>query len=289
MVYTFEEYFGEGDRPRISAYTSLHKGKVNFHTHTFHEMVYVLNGFSLHFCGGRTTLLTAGDMFIIAPGVEHSYANPYRNGVLNFMFCLEDFIDSFDPEDELPCIRALLSATPEADSPILHVDIAERRSIENTFEKIRLERRTRAPGWRTSLRMRMVSLLLKYSRMYETQYGKGAHSVSSGYSYVLRILQYVEKNYADDISMEQLAKAAGLNADYMSRRFKAAMGMSPSDYVRKFRVAKAMELLGTTDMTVAGIASACGFSDVCLFSRVFKNITGVTPVEFRKNGILDLE
>ena len=289
LIYTFEEYFSEGERPRISAYTALHKEKVNFHSHTFYEMVYILNGFSLHFCAGRTTLLTAGDVFIIPPGIEHSYANTYRNGLVNFMFCLEDFIDCFDPADELPCIRALLDPAPDMVPPILHVDISERRSFENAFEKIRLERRTRAPGWRTSLRMRMVSLLIKYARLYATQYEKNPRAIGDSCSYVLRILQFVEKNYASDISMEQLAIVVGLNPDYMSRRFKATMGMSPSEYIRKFRVAKAMELLSSTDMTVAGIASACGFSDVCLFSRVFKGVTGVTPVEFRKSGLLDLE
>lgn len=288
MIYTFESFFGEGDRPRIAASTSWHTNKVDTHSHTFYELVYVLSGFALHFCGPRSTLLTAGDMFLIPPGVEHSYVNPYRNGIVNFMFCPEDFRDVFEEMDTMPGLRTAFSPFPSAAPMVLHVDISERRSIENAFEKIRTERRERQHGWRTSLKMRIISLLIKYSRLYDAQICSG-HTLTGGYSYVLLILEYVEKNYTGDISMENLANAAGLNPDYMSRKFKSLMGLSPSEYVRKFRVAKAMELLCTTDMTVAGIASSCGFSDVCLFSRVFKNITGITPVEFRKNGAMDME
>jgi len=214
--------------------------------------------------------------------------NAYRNGVLNFMFCPEDFADAFDAEDYLPCITPLLTQPHTAEPVVVHVDIAERRSVENSFEKICLERRERRAGWRTSLRMRMISLLIKYSRLYAVQYSEG-HALNGGYSYILKILACVEKNYASDITMGHLAAAAGLNPDYMSRRFKAIMGISPSEYVRKFRVAKAMELLCSTDMSVTAIASACGFADVCLFSRVFKNCTGVTPVEFRRSGTADME
>jgi len=287
MIYTFETYFGDGDRPRIAASPSWHNHKMSAHSHTFCELVYVLAGFSLHVCGSHSTLLTAGDMFLIPPGVEHTYVNAYRNGVLNFMFCPEDLADVLDTEDELPGIRELFTGDNPGEPVILHVDIAERRSVQNTFDAIRAERSARHPGWRTSLKMRMASLLVRYSRLYAAHLSEN-QTVGGGYSYVLRILSYVEKNYMGDISVEQLAQVAGLNPDYMSRRFKSMMGITPSDYVRKFRVAKAMELLSGTDMTVTAVASRCGFSDVCLFSRVFKNVTGVTPVQFRKSGILDL-
>lgn len=288
MIYTFETYFGEGDLPRIAASTSWHSHKIDTHSHTFYELVYVLCGFSLHFCGTHSTLLTAGDMFIIPPGTEHSYVNPYRNGIVNFMFCPEDFAECLDGADSLPGLRTLLSGQSPTAPVVLHVDISERRSIENAFEKIRAERRERAPGWRTSLKARMVSLLVKYARLYAAQID-GRQTLNGGYSYILMILEYIEKNYTVDITMEALAEVTHLNPDYMSRKFKSLMGISPTEYIRKFRVAKAMEMLCSTDMTVAGIASACGFSDVCLFSRVFKNVCGVSPVEYRKNGARDME
>ena len=69
----------------------------------------------------------------------------------------------------------------------------------------------------------------------------------------------------------------------MARRFKAVMNMSPSEYIRRFRVAKAMELLSDTDLPIAQIAAETGFSDISLFSRVFKNTVGLPPASYRKN------
>ena len=60
------------------------------------------------------------------------------------------------------------------------------------------------------------------------------------------------------------------------------MAMTPAEYVRKFRVAKSMDLLKTTDMSVAEIAEVVGFSDISLYSRVFKQVIGVSPAAFRK-------
>jgi len=283
MIYTFEKYFGEDDRPRIGVGNSLHRGRIGPHSHTFCELVYVVGGFALHTCAGRTTLLTPGDLFIIPPGIEHAYIHPYRNGVLNFMFCPEDFAAAIDPSDELPALASLREARADAEPPVLHTDLSDRRLFETAFETIREERLRRARGWRTALTSRMVPLLLRYARLYEAQLGESGRALSGSYGYVLQTLAYIEKNYAEDIRMADLAGAAGLNPDYMSRKFKAVVGLSPSEYLRKFRVAHAMELLCQTEMSVSAIAAECGFADVSLFSRVFKNTVGVSPVTFRKN------
>ena len=69
----------------------------------------------------------------------------------------------------------------------------------------------------------------------------------------------------------------------MTRKFKAILGMTPVEYLRKFRIAKAMELLCTTEMTLSEISEKTGFSDVSLFSRVFKQNVGLPPASYRKN------
>lgn len=286
MIYTFGQFFGESDLPRIAVSTSFHTRRVEAHSHTFYELVYVLAGFTLHFCGGHAALLTPGDLFLVPPGVEHSYVNAYHNGVLNFMFCPEDFVGCLDGAESLPGLSALTDGEASADVSrlaFLHVDIADRRSIENTFEKIRAERRDRPEGWQASLRARMTLLLLKYARLYAAQ-ESGRSVPGGGYSYVLQILEYVENHYTEEIRMEQLSALVGLNTDYMSRRFKEQLGMSPTEYIRKFRVARAMELLCTTTLRVTEIAEMSGFSDVCQFSRVFRQVAGVTPLEFRRSG-----
>ena len=92
----------------------------------------------------------------------------------------------------------------------------------------------------------------------------------------------MEENYTRDISAGDIAAAAGLSADYLARQFKSVMNMTPAEYVRKFRIAKSMDLLKTTDMSIADIAAATGFGDLSLYSRVFKQNIGISPAAFRK-------
>ena len=71
--------------------------------------------------------------------------------------------------------------------------------------------------------------------------------------------------------------------DYVSKQFKNQLSMSPSEYMRKFRIAKSMELLKSTDLSVAEITEMTGFKDISIFSRVFKQTIGKSPLSFRKD------
>ena len=95
----------------------------------------------------------------------------------------------------------------------------------------------------------------------------------------------MDTHYSENITMNDLSAVAGLSPDYMARKFKSALHMTPSEYVRKFRIARAMELLCTTDLSVAEVARRTGFSDVSLFSRVFKQAVGLPPASYRKNAV----
>ncbi len=83
--------------------------------------------------------------------------------------------------------------------------------------------------------------------------------------------------------LEELAEAAGMSAGSLSRQFKLVTGLSPMEYVRSQRMAKAAELLKNPELSVSGVAKTMGFSDISVFSRQFRQITGMSPSEFRRN------
>ena len=116
------------------------------------------------------------------------------------------------------------------------------------------------------------------------QHENKSHSGGDYYGYIYKILRYIDENFSRDISMNDLSEITGLSSDYMSRKFKEVLHMPPSEYLRKFRIARAMELLCTTDMSVTEVAEQTGFSDVSLFSRVFKQAVGIPPVSYKKNA-----
>jgi transcriptional regulator GlxA family with amidase domain len=68
--------------------------------------------------------------------------------------------------------------------------------------------------------------------------------------------------------------------------FKEEMGENLSNYLNRLRVEKAAAMLVTTNVSISEITSECGFEDQSWFSKIFKNITGLTPGKYRERGII---
>lgn len=97
------------------------------------------------------------------------------------------------------------------------------------------------------------------------------------------IKRYLEQNYDKDVSVYALASNVGYTAPYFIRKFRSLYGVTPKAYHAQLRVAKAKELLQTTDRLSREIADDLGFSDEFYFIRFFKKQTGMTPKEFRSS------
>lgn len=82
--------------------------------------------------------------------------------------------------------------------------------------------------------------------------------------------------------VEQQADALGLHRSVFSRRFRAAFGLAPSEYLLRWRVQNALSLLKETELPVHEIAGACGWSDPNYFARCIRKATGLSPSQFRR-------
>lgn len=272
--------------PRIDVIIATHNGRVETHSHDYYEIVYVADGFTLHAANGTVNILVSGDFFFVRPGEEHSYINAYENKVYNLIFHPEELVGILDRLSVLPGLSEMFSSdrTPRQGIRLLHVPMTERRAIESAIRELYDERRERRTGWECAMRVGLSSLLLRYARMYEEQWDSHPTSADDYYGYVYKVLCYIDSHYGGSITMADLSSVTGLSPDYMTRKFKSALHMTPSEYVRKFRIAKAMELLCTSSLSISDIAEATGFSDVSLFSRVFKQTVGLPPASYRKNA-----
>ncbi|HEX4986245.1 MAG TPA: AraC family transcriptional regulator [Burkholderiales bacterium] len=96
-------------------------------------------------------------------------------------------------------------------------------------------------------------------------------------------MRYIHDNYANDVSLADIAEAAHLSSYHLTRVFKKATGMSPHRYLVQVRVNSARSLLtaGAGDRSLAEIAAAVGFADQSHLTRHFKRMLGVTPKQMR--------
>jgi two-component system response regulator YesN len=99
-----------------------------------------------------------------------------------------------------------------------------------------------------------------------------------------RVVRYVQVHYQDHLALPEIAQSVGLGPQYFCSLFKAQMGCSFVQYVRRLRLAHARELLRTTELDVTQVAFESGFHDVTYFGQVFKTAEGVTPSQYRRQG-----
>lgn len=102
---------------------------------------------------------------------------------------------------------------------------------------------------------------------------------------VERALRFIEYNYMRGVSSRDVAMQLGIDRTHFFRIFKAKTRLSPEKYIMQFRVGKACELLRSTDKTVTEIASLVGVGDVFYFSKLFKQLTGLSPSEYRRENL----
>lgn len=98
---------------------------------------------------------------------------------------------------------------------------------------------------------------------------------------VKRAIAYLHQNYARPLARWEIAEAIGVSENYLTRVFSQELGLSPWDYLNRFRVSQAKELFRRTPSSVKSVASQVGFKDQKYFSRVFHKLTGLSPNEFR--------
>jgi AraC-like DNA-binding protein len=95
------------------------------------------------------------------------------------------------------------------------------------------------------------------------------------------VIQYIHANYAQKLSLDDMAALSNLSKYYFCRFFKSCIGKSPVDYLHFYRLLKAEELLKETNLKVVDIAFDVGFNDLSHFTRLFHKQMGVTPSRFR--------
>lgn len=99
---------------------------------------------------------------------------------------------------------------------------------------------------------------------------------------ISKILQYINKNYTYNITMEKLSEKFNYSVSAISHQFKKETGVSLNKYIENLRMKSAKSLMLETDLQLTEIALSLGFCNVAYFSTLFKRHMGITPSEYRR-------
>ncbi len=102
-----------------------------------------------------------------------------------------------------------------------------------------------------------------------------------------RVRDRIDRDYAQPLDVEALARGVHVSAGHLSRRFRAAFGESPYSYLMTRRVERAMSLLRRGDLSVTEVCFAVGCSSLGTFSTRFSELVGMSPSEYRRRSAAD--
>jgi len=278
--YYFWE-FPDSNFPFAIVSTS-HHGNYPLHRHKFIEIVYIMSGSGLHTLDDDVSTIAAGDCFVIPVDCVHAYTEAEDMHIVNFLFD-EHLLDPFQRElHALPGYHALFTLEPtyrrQFDScGRLRPSISERMAISELIEQMLAEWTTPAPGYRLKLLALFIQLLTDLARYYERNPGKPSAQLMQ----IGAVISKIEEDYAQPLSIGQLAEIACMSERNLTRRFRECVGISPIDYLNRRRIERAARELLNTTRPIAAIAGSVGMDNSNYFSRQFKRITGMNPRAYR--------
>ena len=293
-LYTLQNYvrLGNGMANFPVSYYAIspgNQGAQNMHEHDTFELALVTAGTGVHICNAQRAPIQAGDVLVIYPDVRHGYDECDTLGLINIMY--DPFKLPFPILDggRIPLFRRFFPQSidfaklPRSPEPVLHFDSPE--SLEQVVAEAKLlqyELSGKLPGNMMVSTVKLLDIILMTLRLAERNVEEPTEKTVFPLE---KILEYVNKNFTHEISLDKLVKMSIYSKRVFQYKFKELTGYGVTEFILRKRIARAQDLLRTEpDRPVGDIGYECGFIDSNYFSRKFRDIAGITPREYRKTG-----
>lgn len=253
------------------------------HCHEFYELIYVIRGSAVHIINEERHKACMGDLFFLNYDTVHTLEDMSENYKMIVVSFLPEILDESlencqDAGDMLLFLlnQQVFEKKDSAGYIVLH-------ACAGQFESVLKEMYEEFTNKRELGRFIIKNLLsVVLGRIYRMTVKEGEADLGDS---LASVRGYLDQNYTGQIKLKELAKIALLSPAYLSARFKIRYGQSISDYVNSKRIERACFLIRTTDLPVSEIMKSSGFNDGKFFYKSFKNNTGMTPGEYRKNTL----
>ncbi len=269
-----------------SAYASDEKGNYPLHCHSYYEISFILSGERYQIFNGKKYHIKKNTLFLIPPLVMHGNDNitAVEDIVLQFS---TSFLSSLST-----IIRPEMMLTLEGELPYIELhesDIAyetmirlaansEREKLLLNTEPYDFSRAAAIECKRNSLVFELIAALISDGKAYISDKYSNLTKLNT-LNEIIALITNDPKNIPD---MNTAAQMTGTSYYNFSRIFKEATGMNYSEYTNTVRIGFAEGLLMNTELTIAEIAEMSGIDTPSYFTKLFKQVIGFSPTEYRK-------
>lgn len=266
---------------------SSYKG--NVHSHHYLEISYIKSGNGSYLIDDKLYHLSSGDIVILSNVETHvlivSEKSSLINQVIHFepRFIWSQMDNSFDSRyldiffNRSRAFNNCLSHTKEVTS-----------KIGELFSEIEEEFLNKNNGYDLMIKVNLLNILVLILRQYD--FKPSNTNIISPYNTncINEILDYIDFNLHNEISLKDLADIAHMNISYFSTFFKKYNGIGPAKYIMSKRIEKALDYLKFSDKNITEISTLCGFTNMTSFYNAFKKLNGTSPLDYRKKYINSL-
>ena len=256
---------------------------IGLHTHDFMELVLVLDGSARHMTEEGEYLIHPGDVFVIPPGVAHGYKGCDGMELVNINYETNRLNLPNTGLKGFPGYRALFTLEPAFRSRHefkgrLHLPPHKSREVSQLVKDLQEELYRRKDGFHFICLTLLMQVIGQLSRTYTEM----ETSTSRSFLRLAQVLQHIESHYADDLKLEDLTKAAAMSTRTLQRCFQESFAMSPTHYLNRLRVGNACKELLRGNSTITEVAESVGIVDSNYFDRLFQQMVGTSPSDYRK-------
>jgi AraC-like DNA-binding protein len=251
-----------------------------FHWHNEIEIIYVLENTFEVIINNTEYTLEKNDVIFIPGGDIHGFQGRCSSGSrLIIQFDISD-LGSYSYVHLIgPVLQQVIKITAASD-PGLH------NLVTKELHAMASEYTAKDFAYQLALMARCIDTLTLLSRgivhRLNQKNMQSGNKKTAGLSKINQAFRFIEENFAEEIDLKDVSKAAGFSEFHFSRIFKAITGKNFHQYLIEFRIRKAQKYLTDPDATIIQAAYAAGFKSIATFNRLFKEIMGCTPGAYRK-------
>ena len=225
------------------------------HFHGNYELIYVFEGVTEISVNGVSDTLSKGELILLPPYTVHSLK--ISNGKTWVGVFSEDFIISYSKKykyvrySKFKCVKEVEEF------------LKNKLFFQGTPEKF-------------------ICISCLYMMCNECIKNATPLSTEQNNDFIHNVLHYVYENIDSEITLKDIADSMNYEYHYFSSLFNQCFGMNFKNFINQFRFEKACELLSHKENLVTYVAECCGFGSIRNFNRVFKNMCGCTPQQYKK-------
>ena len=290
MESFYLHYFTDNKEFPFFIQYGYHDADLKIHLHSdFSELVIVFGGTAMHTVNDESYFIKKGDVFVLGEGVSHGYHDTHQLQICNIMFQPEKILFPGDVR-KLPGFHALFVIEPylagkKEFQSHLSLQLEDCEQIHHLTDLMLREYQTTTPGKETLLTSYFMILATTLSRLYTLPAKRRESTVLN----IAKSVSYMESNFTEPLTMEEIAAISSLSPRHFSRLFASSYHTTPGNYILSLRMQHAAGLLKNTDLSISQVAFQSGFNDSNYFSRQFRKFFGTSPREYRENRIIPHE